>query len=240
MPHGASRGVCSATTTTCARPCGLSRRAQLRLRGGAARHLAGRRSRRAAGGLASAGRARIRHSRFGRVGGRCRARLRAGARAAGQAARARFVRAVDALKASPASELRAPAVVTTRAHHLHQRYDRQAEGRRDHARERRLRRSPSLVQAWAWRASDRLLLVLPLHHVHGIINGLGSALAGARHVRDPAALRRRARCGRGSSSGEITVFTAVPTIYSKLIAVWDAAPARCRRARSEGVPARSA
>src|SRR5262245_32231383 len=35
----------------------------------------------------------------------------------------------------------------------------------------------SLVDAWRWTPSDRLLLTLPLHHVHGIINGLGSALA---------------------------------------------------------------
>ena len=35
----------------------------------------------------------------------------------------------------------------------------------------------SLVEAWGWTPADRLLLALPLHHVHGIINGLGSALA---------------------------------------------------------------
>src|SRR5262249_50303120 len=27
-----------------------------------------------------------------------------------------------------------------------------------------------LVEAWAWSADDRILLVLPLHHVHGIVN----------------------------------------------------------------------
>ena len=31
------------------------------------------------------------------------------------------------------------------------------------------------------------------------------------------------------SSGDITVFTAVPTIYSRLIAAWDAAPAELQR-----------
>jgi malonyl-CoA/methylmalonyl-CoA synthetase len=35
----------------------------------------------------------------------------------------------------------------------------------------------ALVEAWEWSPADRLLLALPLHHVHGIINGLGSALA---------------------------------------------------------------
>jgi malonyl-CoA/methylmalonyl-CoA synthetase len=29
-----------------------------------------------------------------------------------------------------------------------------------------------LAAAWQWRASDVMLHALPLHHVHGIINGL--------------------------------------------------------------------
>jgi acyl-CoA synthetase (AMP-forming)/AMP-acid ligase II len=28
----------------------------------------------------------------------------------------------------------------------------------------------SLVKAWKWSESDRILHVLPLHHVHGIVN----------------------------------------------------------------------
>ena len=91
----------------------------------------------------------------------------------------------------------------------------------------------ALVEAWRWTPADRLLLTLPLHHVHGIINGLGSALAvratceilpafDTEHVWDRLA------------SGEITVFTAVPTIYNRLIASWDAAPPEVQRARSDG------
>ena len=34
----------------------------------------------------------------------------------------------------------------------------------------------TLVEAWEWRQTDHILLVLPLHHVHGIINVLGCAL----------------------------------------------------------------
>jgi malonyl-CoA/methylmalonyl-CoA synthetase len=37
------------------------------------------------------------------------------------------------------------------------------------------------------------------------------------------------------SSGDITVFTAVPTIYSRLIASWDAAPPAVQRQRAEGI-----
>jgi malonyl-CoA/methylmalonyl-CoA synthetase len=89
------------------------------------------------------------------------------------------------------------------------------------------------VQAWAWRPSDRLLLVLPLHHVHGIINGLGSALAVRATCEILPSFDADTVWAR-LSSGEITVFTAVPTIYSKLIAAWDAAPA-LQAARSAGV-----
>ena len=37
----------------------------------------------------------------------------------------------------------------------------------------------ALVEAWGWTADDRILLVLPLHHVHGIIN--------VRSARSPSA-----------------------------------------------------
>ena len=34
----------------------------------------------------------------------------------------------------------------------------------------------TLVRAWEWTAGDRILNVLPLHHVHGIINAMACAL----------------------------------------------------------------
>ena len=34
----------------------------------------------------------------------------------------------------------------------------------------------SLVEAWEWSSDDRILLCLPLHHVHGIVNVVGCAL----------------------------------------------------------------
>jgi malonyl-CoA/methylmalonyl-CoA synthetase len=92
----------------------------------------------------------------------------------------------------------------------------------------------SLVEAWGWTPSDRLLLTLPLHHVHGIINGLGSALA-VRATCEILPVFDADQVWNRLASGEITVFTAVPTIYSRLIASWDAAPPDVRRVRSEGV-----
>ncbi len=81
----------------------------------------------------------------------------------------------------------------------------------------------SLVKAWEWSAEDRILLCLPLHHVHGIINVVCCALwAGAICEMlprfDANAVWERI------AGGGITLFMAVPTIYVKLIAAWDAAP----------------
>jgi malonyl-CoA/methylmalonyl-CoA synthetase len=91
----------------------------------------------------------------------------------------------------------------------------------------------SLIDAWEWTAADRALLVLPLHHVHGIINVLGSALAAGASCEmlpqfDPADTWNRL------ASGDVTVFSAVPTIYHRLIAAWDAAPAAQQLAWTDG------
>lgn len=90
-----------------------------------------------------------------------------------------------------------------------------------------------LVQAWEWTPADRLLLALPLHHVHGVVNGLGTALSvfatcEILPVFDPAAVWNRL------ASGDITVFTAVPTMYHRLIAAWEQADAPVQRAWSQG------
>jgi malonyl-CoA/methylmalonyl-CoA synthetase len=92
----------------------------------------------------------------------------------------------------------------------------------------------SLVEAWKWNPVDRLLHVLPLHHVHGIINGLGCVLAVRATCEMLPAFDAEIVWDR-LSSGDITVFTAVPTVYRKLIASWEAAPAAEQRRRSQGV-----
>jgi malonyl-CoA/methylmalonyl-CoA synthetase len=91
----------------------------------------------------------------------------------------------------------------------------------------------SLVEAWAWSPSDRLLLTLPMHHVHGVINGLGCALA----VRAMCEIRpfQPEMVWDRLASGEITVFTAVPTMYHRLIASWDGAPPAEQQRRSAAV-----
>jgi malonyl-CoA/methylmalonyl-CoA synthetase len=91
----------------------------------------------------------------------------------------------------------------------------------------------SLLTAWEWSPADRALLVLPLHHVHGIINVLGCALAAGASCEILPQFEAEATWDR-LSSGAITVFSAVPTIYHRLIQSWDEAPPDVQRARTGG------
>jgi malonyl-CoA/methylmalonyl-CoA synthetase len=81
----------------------------------------------------------------------------------------------------------------------------------------------SLVEAWEWSADDAILLCLPLHHVHGIINVVSCALwSGAACYMLP---RFDANAVWDRIAGrKLTLFMAVPTIYAKLIAAWESAP----------------
>jgi malonyl-CoA/methylmalonyl-CoA synthetase len=91
----------------------------------------------------------------------------------------------------------------------------------------------SLVTAWAWRPEDRILLVLPLHHVHGIVNVVACALwSGARCEMAPRF--EPVDTWTRIAGGGITLFMAVPTVYHRLIAAWEAAPPDRRRQWSEG------
>jgi len=80
----------------------------------------------------------------------------------------------------------------------------------------------SLVEAWEWSADDRIVLCLPLHHVHGIINVVSCALwSGATCEMLP---RFDANVvWERLASGSVTLFMAVPTVYVRLVAAWEAA-----------------
>jgi len=90
----------------------------------------------------------------------------------------------------------------------------------------------SLVSAWEWVEGDFILNVLPLHHLHGILNALLCALwSGARCELVP-----------GFDAGDVwsrfiendyTLFMAVPTIYSRLIRTWDEAEQAQKKVMSE-------
>ena len=77
----------------------------------------------------------------------------------------------------------------------------------------------SLIEAWEWTERDAILLFLPLHHLHGIVNVLCCALwAGATCEMMPQfdAGKVWARLLEGG----LTLFMAVPTIYVRLVKAW--------------------
>ena len=90
----------------------------------------------------------------------------------------------------------------------------------------------ALTGAWEWGPDDQVLNVLPLHHVHGIINMLGCALWSGACCEfmprfDPGAVFDTFRQGR------VNLFMAVPTIYFKLIAHFHELPKKEQKALSE-------
>ena len=91
----------------------------------------------------------------------------------------------------------------------------------------------SLIEAWEWSGDDRIVLFLPLHHVHGIINVVSCALWSG------AVCEMLPRFDAGTvweriANGSLTLFMAVPTIYVKLIAAWDASSPEERAILSGG------
>ena len=78
----------------------------------------------------------------------------------------------------------------------------------------------SLTSSWQWSKNDYILNVLPLHHVHGIVNVLSCALWSG------ACCQFLPKFDADEifdifCKNEVNVFMAVPTIYYKLIARWN-------------------
>jgi malonyl-CoA/methylmalonyl-CoA synthetase len=90
----------------------------------------------------------------------------------------------------------------------------------------------SLVEAWEWSADDRIVLFLPLHHVHGIINVVSCALWSGATCEMLSRFDADAVWNRIASGG-LTLFMAVPTIYVRLITAWNAASPERRAALSQ-------
>ena len=90
-----------------------------------------------------------------------------------------------------------------------------------------------LVEAWEWDSSDRIAHFLPLHHVHGLVNQLLCPLwVGARC--DMFARFDAPTILDALATTPYTIFMAVPTIYSKAIAAWEAADEQTRSRWSAG------
>jgi malonyl-CoA/methylmalonyl-CoA synthetase len=92
----------------------------------------------------------------------------------------------------------------------------------------------SLSTAWEWNKEDRILNVLPMHHVHGVINITCCALYNGATLEmqssfDPGFVASR------MASGELTLFMAVPTIYHKLIQHFEQLPEDKQKRWQQGI-----
>jgi len=92
----------------------------------------------------------------------------------------------------------------------------------------------SLIEAWGWTENDHILHALPLHHLHGILNVMCCALWSGATCEflpkfDVDRVWKRIAAGDG-----LTLFMAVPTIYSRLTKAWDSADDDRRRAMTDG------
>jgi malonyl-CoA/methylmalonyl-CoA synthetase len=81
----------------------------------------------------------------------------------------------------------------------------------------------ALVTAWKWSSIDKIVCILPLHHVHGIINVVSCALWSGANCKflpefDAAAIFNIFK------NAELNLFMAVPTIYFKLITYYESLP----------------
>ena len=89
---------------------------------------------------------------------------------------------------------------------------------------------------WRWRPRDSVLNALPLHHVHGLLNltlaplGHGAMLTFC--APNPRHIWRLFR-----DCADLSVFSAVPTVYAKLIAAFEAMEAEQQRQCGEAVRA---
>jgi malonyl-CoA/methylmalonyl-CoA synthetase len=91
----------------------------------------------------------------------------------------------------------------------------------------------SLVQAWEWKPDDRILEILPLHHIHGIVNVISCALwAGAVCEIFPEFDAKKV--WDRIAHGGLTLFMAVPTVYVKLIDAWEKASPGDKKQMTEG------
>lgn len=98
----------------------------------------------------------------------------------------------------------------------------------------------TLIDAWAYTERDCILCVLPLHHVHGIINVVSCTLRAGGMVEfltqfSPGAVFNWFLAD--TPPGRERVFMAVPTIYFKLIAHYETLPDDQQRALTAAMAA---
>ncbi|CAG8186072.1 unnamed protein product [Penicillium olsonii] len=99
----------------------------------------------------------------------------------------------------------------------------------------------SLVEAWKYSPSDRLLHLLPLHHIHGVVNAIVAPMVAGSSVEfmypfNPEQVwKRLAAPFQSTSKPPVTFLTAVPTIYNRLMTTFSNLPPDLQKAAKEGI-----
>ncbi|PWY77054.1 acetyl-CoA synthetase-like protein [Aspergillus heteromorphus CBS 117.55] len=104
----------------------------------------------------------------------------------------------------------------------------------------------SLLEAWRYTPEDRLLHLLPLHHIHGTVNAIvtpilaGSSIEFMFPFNTDAVWKRLAAPFLPSpptagANSKITFLTAVPTIYNRLLSSFPTLPSETQEAARKGI-----
>ncbi|KAL4805295.1 hypothetical protein BDV18DRAFT_17779 [Aspergillus unguis] len=100
----------------------------------------------------------------------------------------------------------------------------------------------SLLEAWKYSPQDRLLHLLPLHHIHGTVNAIITPILSGSSIEfmypfNPAAVWKRLAEPflPDGSKDKITLLTAVPTIYNRLLSTFSSLPPEIQGAAKFGI-----
>lgn len=101
----------------------------------------------------------------------------------------------------------------------------------------------SLLEAWKYTPDDRLLHLLPLHHIHGVVNAILAPIVAGSSIEfmfpfNPEQVWKRLAAPflpSNTSKSAITFLTAVPTIYNRLMTTFPKLPSEIQQAAKEGI-----
>ncbi|KGO48266.1 AMP-dependent synthetase/ligase [Penicillium expansum] len=101
----------------------------------------------------------------------------------------------------------------------------------------------SLLEAWKYTPDDRLLHLLPLHHIHGVVNAIVAPIVAGSSIEfmypfNPDKVWKRLAAPflpSSTSKSRITFLTAVPTIYNRLMATFPKLTPELQTAAKEGI-----
>ncbi|KAL4974150.1 hypothetical protein BDW66DRAFT_92468 [Aspergillus desertorum] len=100
----------------------------------------------------------------------------------------------------------------------------------------------SLLEAWKYSPNDRLLHLLPLHHIHGTMNGIITPILAGSSIEfmfpfNPTAVWNRLAEPflPERTKDEVTFLTAVPTIYNRLLSAFPTLPPQIQSAAKIGI-----